>query len=76
MMNPLPAPLSFCSIRIRYSGPPGQVEGEVTSLESKGNFLVDSLVQNAANGWAVTSANPWHLDEDTESILFLGNESE
>jgi hypothetical protein len=38
--------------------------------------LVDSHVQNEGNGWAGSGANPWHLDEDTESILFFTNESD
>jgi hypothetical protein len=38
--------------------------------------VVDSHVQNEGNGWAGSGANPWHLDEDTESILFLTNESD
>jgi hypothetical protein len=45
------------------------------SIESRGNLVVDSHVQNEGNGWAGSGANPWHLDEDTESILFLTNES-
>ena len=35
-----------------------------------------SYVQNEGNGWAGSGANPWHLDDDTESILFLTNESD
>jgi hypothetical protein len=38
--------------------------------------VVDSHVQNEGNGWAGSGANPWRLDEDTESILFLTNESD
>jgi hypothetical protein len=38
-------------------------------------LVVDSIVQNEGNGWAGSGANPWHLDPDTESILFLTNES-
>ena len=37
--------------------------------------MVDSHIQNEGNGWAGSGANPWHLDPDTESILFLTNES-
>ncbi|MGA9055933.1 MAG: hypothetical protein WB763_05415 [Terriglobia bacterium] len=37
---------------------------------------MDSHVQNEGNGWAGSDANPWHLDDDTESILFLTNESD
>jgi hypothetical protein len=55
---------------------PGWVETQVTSVESKSNLIVDSHVQNEGNGWAGSGANPWHLDNDTESILFLTNESD
>jgi len=33
-------------------------------------------VQSEGNGWAGSGGNPWHLDDDTESILFLTNESD
>jgi hypothetical protein len=69
-------PLPFCSVRIQFSGPPGSLQAEVSSIESRGNLVVDSHVQNEGNGWAGSGANPWHLDEDTESILFLTNESD
>jgi hypothetical protein len=51
------------------------VQAQVTSVESESNLIVDSRVQNEGNGWAGSGANPWHLDADTESILFLTNES-
>jgi hypothetical protein len=76
LTNQFPAPLPFCSVRIQYSGPPGSVEAQVSSIESGGNLVVDSHVQNEGNGWASSGANPWRLDEDTESVLFLTNESE
>ncbi len=41
-----------------------------------GNLVIDSHIQNEGNGWAGSGANPWHLDDDTESILFLTNESD
>ena len=75
-MDQFPAPLPFCSVRIQYSGPPGSVEAQVSSIESGGNLVVESHAQNEGNGWAGSGANPWHLDEDTESVLFLTNESE
>jgi hypothetical protein len=75
LMNQFPAALPFCSVRIQYSGPPGSVEAQVSSVESKGDLVVDSRVQNEGNGWAGSGAHPWHLDDDTESILFLTNES-
>jgi hypothetical protein len=55
---------------------PGSVQAQVTSVESNSNLIVDSHVQNEGNGWAGSGANPWHLDENTESILFLTNESD
>jgi len=75
-VNQYQAPLPFCSVRIQYSGPPGSMQAAVSSVESRGNLVVDSRVQNEGNGWAGSGAHPWHLDEDTESILFLTNESD
>lgn len=31
---------------------------------------------NEGNGWASSGANPWHLDEETESIQFLTNQGD
>jgi hypothetical protein len=75
-LSQLPAALPFASVRIQYSGAPGSLQAQVTSIESGGNLVVDSHVQNEGNGWAGSGANPWHLDPDTESILFLANESD
>jgi hypothetical protein len=72
----LPLPLPFCSIRIQYSGAPGSVIGEVSSVESKGDLVIDSRLANEGDGWAGSGGNPWHLDEETESILFLTNMSD
>jgi hypothetical protein len=74
-MGQFAAPLPFCSVRIQYNGPPGSLQAEVSSVESQGNLVVDSHVMNEGNPWAGSGANPWHLDQDTESILFLTNES-
>jgi hypothetical protein len=30
----------FCWVRTQYGGPPGSVEAEVSSVESKGNLVV------------------------------------
>ena len=76
MSSAFPAALPFASVRIQYSGAPGSLEAEVPSVESAGNMVVDSIVQNEGNGWAGSGANPWHLDQDTESILFLTNASD
>ena len=75
LTNQLPTALPFCSLRIQYSGAPGSLQAQVSSVESAGDLVVDSHVQNEGNGWAGSGANPWHLDDDTESILFLTNES-
>jgi hypothetical protein len=55
---------------------PGSVRAKVTSVESNSNLIIDSHVQNEGNGWVGSGANPWHLDENTESILFLTDESD
>ncbi len=72
----MPLPLPFCSIRIQYSGAPGSVIGEVSSIETKGDLVIDSRLANERDGWVGSGAHPWHLDEETESILFLTNMSE
>jgi hypothetical protein len=73
VLGSLPLPLPFCSIRIQYSGPPGSVIGEVSSVESKGDLVIDSRLANEGDGWAGSGAHPWHLDDQTESVLFLTN---
>jgi hypothetical protein len=66
-------PLPYCSIRIQYSGLPGSAMAEVSSIEARGDLVIDSLVANEGDGWHGSGAHPWHLDEETESILFLTN---
>jgi hypothetical protein len=72
----LPLPLPFCSIRVQYSGPPGSVIGEISSIEQKNDMVIDSRMRNEGDGWAGSGGHPWHLDEETESILFLTNMSD
>jgi hypothetical protein len=72
----LPLPLPFCSVRIQYSGAPGTVIGEVSSVEAKGDLIIDSRLANERDGWAGSGAHPWRLDEETESIMFLTNMGE
>jgi hypothetical protein len=36
----------------------------------------DNRLANEGNGWAGSGANPWHLDNDTESYAFLTNMGE
>jgi len=76
VLGSLPLPLPFCSIRIQYSGAPGSAIGEVSSVEAKGDLVIDSRLANERDGWVGSGAHPWHLDEETESILFLTNMSE
>ncbi len=76
LMGQFPAALPFGSVRIQFSGPPGSLQAEVPSVESAGTLVVDSIVQNEGNGWAGSGGNPWHLDNDTESIAFLTNASD
>ncbi len=71
VMDQLPLPLPFCSIRIQYSGAPGSAIAEVSSVETQKDLVIDSRLANEGDGWAGSGANPWHLDEETESILFL-----
>ena len=75
-MGQFPTALSFAAVRIQYSGAPGSLQAEVPSVESAGNLVVDSIVQNEGNGWAGSGANPWHLGSNTESIVFLTNASD
>ncbi|MGH9451758.1 MAG: Ig-like domain-containing protein, partial [Terriglobia bacterium] len=76
VMNELPLPLPFCSIRIQYSGAPGSMEADVSSVESGSNLIVDARAENEGNGWTGSGANPWHLDKGTDSVLFLTNMSD
>jgi hypothetical protein len=69
----LPLSVPYCSVRIQYSGPPGSVIAVVSGTEARGDLAIDSRVANKGNGWAGSGANPWHLDEETESIQFLTN---
>jgi len=60
----LPLPLPFCSIRIQYSGARGSAIAEVSSVESKGDLVIDSRFANEGDGWAGSGGHPWHLDEE------------
>lgn len=33
--------------------------------------MIDSRLANEGDGWAGSGGHPWHLDNETESILFL-----
>lgn len=72
----LPLPLPFCSIGVQYTGAPGSLIGEITSIEQKGDLVIDSRATNEGNTWAQSGGHPWHLDAETDSILFLTNMGE
>jgi hypothetical protein len=74
-MNELPLPLPFVSIRIQYSGAAGSMVAEVASVDQRQDLVIDSKLMNEGWGWSGSGANPWHLDKQTESVLFLTNES-
>lgn len=69
----LPFSVPFCSIRIQYSGAPGSAEAQVSSVEESNNLIVDAAPQNEGDGWAGSGANPWHIDKNTDSVLFITN---
>ncbi len=73
VLGRLPLPLPYASIRIQYSGPPGSVIAEVSSVEQRHDLVIDSRLANEGDGTAGGGAHPWHLDNETESILFLTN---
>ncbi len=76
VLDQLPLPLPYCSIRMQYSGPPGSAIAEVSSVDQKQDLVVDSRLANDGDGWAGSGAHPWHLDDETESVLFLTDESD
>jgi hypothetical protein len=71
ILGELTEPTPYASIRIQYSGAPDSVVTEVSSVEQNKDLVVDSKLQNEGNGWAGSGANPWHLDDETESIVLL-----
>ncbi|MGH9453667.1 MAG: Ig-like domain-containing protein, partial [Terriglobia bacterium] len=75
VMNQLPLPLPFVSIRIQYSGAASSMVAELASVDQRQDLVIDSRFMNEGWGWSGSGANPWHLDSQTESILFLTNES-
>jgi hypothetical protein len=74
-LDPVPAelsqPIPYGSIRIQYSGKPGSLMAEVASVDQSKDLVVDAKLQNEGNGWAGSGANPWHLDSETDSLVFL-----
>jgi hypothetical protein len=75
-MNQLPLPVPYASIRIQYSGPPGSMIAQVSSVDEHQDLVVDARVMNEGDGWAGSGANPWHLDANTQSNLFLTDEGD
>ncbi|HEY6292297.1 MAG TPA: hypothetical protein VI455_12170, partial [Terriglobia bacterium] len=71
ILSQLPQPIPYGSLRIQYSGAPGSLISEVSSVEQGRDLVIDAKVENEANGWAGSGGNPWHLDNETESFLFL-----
>lgn len=69
----LPLPLPFCTIHIQYSGPPGSAIVEVSSIEENHNLVIDSKLGDAGDPMSGSGINPWHLDDQTESVLFLAD---
>ncbi len=43
-------------------------------MDERQDLVVDARTMNEGDGWAGSGANPWHLDKNTESILFLSDE--
>jgi len=76
VMNQLPLPLPYASLRIQYSGPPGSVIAQVSSVDEHQGLVVDARTMNEGDGWAGSGSNPWRLDSATDSILFLTDESD
>jgi hypothetical protein len=72
----LPLPLPYASVRIQYSGAPGSVIAQVSSVDETQDLVVDARTMNEGDGWAGSGTNPWHVDSQTESILFLTDESD
>jgi hypothetical protein len=68
-----PTPVPYASIGIQYSGAPGSVIAEVASIEQNGVRVVGSNAVNAGNNFAGSGAHAWHLNAQTESILYLSN---
>jgi hypothetical protein len=76
ILEKLPLPLPYCSIQVRYSGQPGSAIVEVSSVERNLDLVVDSKPGDPSDPLSGSGFNPWHLDEQTESVLFLTNEGQ
>ncbi len=76
VVNQLPLPLPYVSVRIQYSGTPGSVIAQVSSVDENQDLVVDAHTANELDGWAGSGANPWHVDSQTDSVLFLTDEGD
>ena len=76
VLGQLPLPLPYCSIRVQHTGAPGTLVAQVSSVDHGQDLVVDAHLANEGDGWAGSGANPWHLDNETESILFLTDGSD
>ena len=66
-------PFPFCSVRFEYSGPPGSAAAEVGRVEENRDLVIDSKLANEGDAMTGSGAYPWHLDDQTDSTLFLTN---
>ena len=76
VINQLPLPLPYASVRIQYSGAPGSMIAQVSSVDERQDLVVEARTANEGDGWAGSGVNPWHVDDQTRSILFLTDESD
>lgn len=70
-LGQLPLPIPYASVRIQFTGPPNAIIGELASVDEASDLVVDSRVVKEGWPWMGSGANPWHLDDQTEAILFL-----
>lgn len=76
VMSQLSLPVPYASVRIQYSGAPGSIIAQVASVDESQDLVVDARTANELDGWAGSGANPWHVDSQTDSILFLTDEGD
>jgi len=72
----LPLPLPYCSIQVKNSGSPGSAVAEISSVAHNQDLVVDSKLGDPTDRLSGSGINPWHLDDQTESVLFLANEGD
>jgi hypothetical protein len=57
-MNQLPLPVAYASMRIEYSGAPGSMIAQVSSVDEQQNLVVDARTMNEGDGWAGSGETP------------------